>query len=121
MSRGKIAAPKFVGFTGNARAGDKLPIPVLLVASVPDWIGTARFPKALRDAGFSVTLLAPPNALAAKSRYIDRVEAFPPQLTIYEWVHGLAAIVRAVDPRLIVPCDDLTVRLLHSIVLSAPP
>jgi predicted ATP-grasp superfamily ATP-dependent carboligase len=97
-----------------------LTIPVLLVASVPDWIGTARFPKALRDAGFSVTLLAPPNALAAKSRYVDRVEFFPPQLTIYEWVHSLAATVRTANPRLIVPCDDLTTRLLHSIVLAAP-
>jgi hypothetical protein len=98
-----------------------LTIPVLLVASVPDWIGTARFPKALRDAGFSVTLLAPPNALAAKSRHVDRVAFFPPQLTIYEWVHSLAATVRAANPRLIVPCDDLTTRLLHSIVLAAPP
>jgi len=85
-----------------------LAIPVLLVASVPDWIGAARFPKALRDAGFSVTLLAPPNALAAHSRYVDQVAFF-------------AATVRSCNPRLIVPCDDLTTRLLHSIVLTAPP
>ena len=93
-------------------------IPVLLVASVPDWIGTARLPKALHDAGFSVALLAPPNALAAKSRHVDRVTFFPPELTIYEWVDSVAAAVRAADPRLIVPCDDLTTRLLHSIVLA---
>lgn len=96
-------------------------IPILLVASVPDWIGTARLPKALHDAGFSVALLAPPNALAAKSRYVDRVTFFSPQLTIYEWVNSLAAAVRAASPRLLVPCDDLTARLLHSIVLTAPP
>jgi hypothetical protein len=36
-------------------------------------------------------------------------------------VDSVAAAVRAADPRLIVPCDDLTTRLLHSIVLAAPP
>jgi biotin carboxylase len=52
---------------------------------------------------------------------VDRVTFFPPELTIYEWVDSVAAAVRAADPRLIVPCDDLTTRLLHSIVLAAPP
>jgi len=97
-----------------------LTISVLLVASAPDWIGTARFPKALRDAGFSVTLLAPPNALAATSRYVDRVVFFPPKLSIYDWVYNLADVVRDTAPRLLVPCDDLTTRLLQSIVVAPP-
>jgi len=98
-----------------------LTISILLVASAPDWIGTARFPKALHGAGFSVTLLAPPNALAATSRFVDRVVSFPPQLSVYDWVYSLADAVRLAAPRMLVPCDDLTVRLLHSIVVAAPP
>ena len=95
-------------------------ISILLVASVPDWIGTARFPKALHDAGFSVTLLAPPNALAVKSRYVDRAVFFLPKLSIYDWVYRLADVARTAAPRVLVPCDDLTARLLHSIVVAAP-
>jgi len=50
---------------------------VLLIATTTQGLGPARMPKALFDAGFEVSLLAPANSLAEKSRFIARVGHLP--------------------------------------------
>jgi predicted ATP-grasp superfamily ATP-dependent carboligase len=90
---------------------------VLLVATATRWLGTARIARPLAMAGFEVALLTPRDSLAEKSRYIGRIEHLPDGATPGQWLHALAMIVKAVSPRLILPCDDMAVRLLQMVVL----
>lgn len=95
--------------------------PVLLVSTATRWYGTARTPRALAKAGFEVTLLTPRNSLAEASRFVTRVAYLPDAATPLEWIHAVAATVRAVSPRQIMPCDDTSFRLLAMLALSPPP
>ena len=95
--------------------------PVLLVSTATRWYGTARTPRALAKAGFEVTLLTPRNSLAESSRFVTRVAYLPDQATPLDWIHAVAATVRAVSPRQVMPCDDVSFRLLAMLALSPPP
>jgi predicted ATP-grasp superfamily ATP-dependent carboligase len=94
---------------------------VLLVSTASRWVGTARVPSALAAAGFDVSLLAPRGSLAEKSRYVRRIGYLPDDANTRQWVVALAAMVTATAPRLLVPCDDLSFRLLATLALAQPP
>ena len=94
--------------------------PVLLVANAPHWLGTARIPRGLANAGFEVALLAPRNALAEKSRFVAKIGYLPDGANQLQWVQAIAAMVEATSPRLVLPCDDLAFTLLSRLVLRPP-
>jgi predicted ATP-grasp superfamily ATP-dependent carboligase len=94
---------------------------VLLVATTLTWLGPARLPKALASAGFTVSLLAPENALAGKSRFVARNAYLPDGATRMQWVDAFAETVASTAPRLVVPCDDMATELLQALVLDPPP
>ena len=94
---------------------------VLLVATATKWLGTARIPRGLANAGFTVLLLTPRNSLAEKSRFIAKIGFLPDNATPLQWVHAFAATVVAASPQLVVPCDDMAFRLLRLLALSPPP
>ena len=96
-------------------------IPALLVSTVTRWYGTARAPRALARAGFEVTLLTPRNSLAEASRYVSRIAYLPDDATPMQWIHALAATVKAASPAQVIPCDDMSFRLLAMLVNSPPP
>lgn len=96
-------------------------VPILLVSTATRWYGTARTPRALAKAGFEVTLLAPRNSLAESSRFVARIAYLPDDATPLKWIHAVAATVRAVSPQQIMPCDDVSFRLLAMLVVSPPP
>jgi glutathione synthase/RimK-type ligase-like ATP-grasp enzyme len=93
---------------------------VLLVATEQQWLGTARMPHDLATAGWSVALLAPRGTLAERSRYVARIAHLPDHATPLQWVHAFAGTVRAVAPQLVIPCDDVSFRLL-ALLHVAPP
>lgn len=96
--------------------------PSLLVVTMgTDYIAPARMPQSLQAAGFRVSLLAPENALATHTRFLDRLSLFPPNPTHLQWLRQLAEVVQRVDADLILPGDDITVRLLMQIVLEPLP
>ncbi|HEX6137458.1 MAG TPA: hypothetical protein VF059_07355 [Casimicrobiaceae bacterium] len=80
----------------------------------------ARAPRALAKAGFEVTLLTPRHSLAEASRFVTRVAHLPDGATTRDWVHALAATVKATSPALVMPCDDTSFRLLAMLVVSPP-
>jgi predicted ATP-grasp superfamily ATP-dependent carboligase len=94
---------------------------VLLVATATKWLAAARMPSALSRAGFEVALLAPQGSLAERSRYLDKIGFIAANATTHDWMFAFAAMVKATSPRLVVPCDDTAVRLLHMLALSPPP
>lgn len=96
-------------------------IPVLLVSTATRWVGTARIPRALAAAGFDVSLLAPRESLAEKSRFVGRVGHLPDDANLTQWTFALAAMVTATAPRLLIPCDDMSFRLLATLPLAQPP
>jgi predicted ATP-grasp superfamily ATP-dependent carboligase len=95
--------------------------PVLLAAMVPSWIGTARIPRALAQAGFEVTLLAPPGSLAELSPYVARKIHLPYPLTPLQWTHAFADAVRGTSPRIVLACDDQSFILLKTVAELQPP
>jgi predicted ATP-grasp superfamily ATP-dependent carboligase len=97
------------------------PVRILLVSTATRWYGTARAPRSLAKAGFEVTLLTPRNALAAASRYVARVAYLPDQATPLDWIHAVAATVRGISPAQIMPCDDVSFRLLAMLATAPPP
>lgn len=96
-------------------------VPVLLVSTATRWLGTARIPRALAAAGFDVSLLAPSGSLAEKSRFVRRVGHLPDDADMAQWTFALAATVTATAPRLVIPCDDMSFRLLARLALVQPP
>ncbi|MFI4952743.1 MAG: hypothetical protein ACHP7M_06350 [Burkholderiales bacterium] len=97
-----------------------MPTPVLLVLNAVRWFGAARMPRALAQAGFEVTLLTPPGALAEKSSYVAKIAYLPENATPTAWVHAFAATAKATGTRLVMPCDDTAFRLLQMLALSPP-
>jgi predicted ATP-grasp superfamily ATP-dependent carboligase len=95
-------------------------VPVLLVSTATRWYGTARTPRALAKAGFDVTLLTPRNSLAEASRFVTRVVYLSDHTTAMQWIHAFAATVRAASPGLVMPCDEMSFRLL-AMLATAPP
>jgi hypothetical protein len=96
-------------------------VPVLLVSTAARWYGTERMPRTLAKAGFEVTLLTPRNSLAESSRFVRRVAYLADHTTPLDWIQAVAATVRAISPALIVPCDDVSFRLLAMLVVAPPP
>jgi predicted ATP-grasp superfamily ATP-dependent carboligase len=93
---------------------------VLLVSTATRWFGTARMPRAFALAGFDVALLAPKDSLAEKSRFVGRVGHLPDNATPRDWIYAFAATVKATAPRVVVPCDDMSLRLLDLLAQSPP-
>jgi len=93
---------------------------VLLVSTATRWYGTARMPRALAKAGFDVALLAPMDSLAAKSRYLSAVRFLPHDAIPMQWLMAVIAMVDKYSPRIVVPCDEMAVRLLFALVLDPP-
>ena len=94
---------------------------VLLVSSAARWYGVERMPRALAKADFEVTLLTPRRSLAESSRFVRRVAHLADHTTPLDWIQAVAATVRAVAPAQIVPCDDVSFRLLAMLVVAPPP
>lgn len=94
--------------------------PVLLVLTALRWVGAARMPRALAQAGFEVTLLTPPGSLAEKSAFVAKIAYLPEKATPEAWVHAFAATAKATAARLVVPCDDNAFTLLHRLATSPP-
>jgi hypothetical protein len=95
--------------------------PVLLVSTAARWFGAERMPRALAKAGFEVSLLTPRRSLAEASRFVRRVAYFADHTTTLDWIQAVAGTVRAISPTLIVPCDDVSFRLLAMLVAAPPP
>lgn len=93
---------------------------ILLVSTATQWLGTSRMPRAFASAGFAVTLLAPRDSLAAKSRFVSRVAYLSPTATPIEWLLLLVRTIDSVAPDMLVPCDEMAVRLLFNLVLAPP-
>ncbi len=93
----------------------------LLVATATQWLGTARIPRALAQAGFSVALLTPRHSLAENSGFLAKIAFLPDSATPIQWAHAFAATVVATSPRILIPCDDMAFRLLQMLILSPPP
>ena len=94
--------------------------PVLLVLTALRWVGAARMPRALAQAGFEVTLLTPPGSLAEKSGFLAKIAYLPEKATPDAWVHAFAATAKATVARLVVPCDDNAFTLLQRLATSPP-
>ena len=92
----------------------------MLVSAAPRSYGTARIPYALAKAGFDVTLIALRGSLAEKSSFLARVGHLPEYATKRQWLYAFGATVKAVAPRLVVPGDEISLRLLQSIVVAPP-
>ncbi|HET7032718.1 MAG TPA: ATP-grasp domain-containing protein [Casimicrobiaceae bacterium] len=95
-------------------------IPVLLASTATRWFGTARMPRAFARAGFDVALLAPKGSLAEKSRFVGRIGHLADNATPRDWIYAFAATVKATAPRVVVPCDDMSLRLVD-LLAQAPP
>lgn len=77
-------------------------------------------PRALTMAGFEVALLAPRGSLAEKSRFVTKIGHLDADAAPLQWLHAFAAMVSATSPRLVMPCDDMSLRLLQALVLAPP-
>jgi hypothetical protein len=93
---------------------------ILLVATATKWLGTARMPRDLAKAGWSVALLAPKGSLAEHSRYVQKIGYLPDDATPRQWLHAFAAMVKGCAPRLVAPCDDTAFRLMQQLAVAPP-
>ncbi|HEY2865145.1 MAG TPA: ATP-grasp domain-containing protein [Casimicrobiaceae bacterium] len=94
--------------------------PLLMASTASQWLGPARMARALAKAGCEVSLLAPKDSFAAKSRFVARQHVLPGNAIPMEWLRSLIAAVDESGARLVVPCDEMAVRLLFALVLEPP-
>ena len=102
------------------RSDAPMPTPLLMVATATQWLGAARMPRSLANAGFAVSLLVPRGSVAEKSRFLVNVGHLPVNATPAAWVEAFASMVESTSPRLVLPCDDTALRLLMLLALSPP-
>jgi predicted ATP-grasp superfamily ATP-dependent carboligase len=95
--------------------------PLLMVSTASQWLGPARMARALAKADCEVSLLAPADSLAAKSRYVAKRRVLAGNAIPMEWLQSLIAAVDDLGPRLLVPCDEMATRLLFALALEPPP
>jgi len=93
---------------------------VLMVSTASRWLGTARMPRSLALAGFDVSLLAPRGSLALHSRFVSRSSVLRDESTPMQWLLSLVAMIKEVEPCLVVPCDEVAIRLLFELVRNPP-
>src|SRR6185312_350163 len=93
---------------------------LLLVSTASRWLGTARMPRSLARAGFEVFLLAPRDSLALASRFVTRSVVLRDEATPMQWLLSLVAMINEVDPNVVVPCDEVAIRLLFELVRNPP-
>jgi hypothetical protein len=93
---------------------------LLMVSTASQWLGPARMARALARADCEVSLLAPADSLAAKSRYIAKRHVLAGNAIPMEWLHSLIASIDDTAPRMLVPCDEMAVRLLFALALEPP-
>ncbi len=96
-------------------------IPALLVTCESEWLAPIRMPAALHRGGFDVTLLVPSGALAAHSRHVTRSRLLPENASAQEWLFALIAAVEAVAPAILLPGDEMSLRLMQALVCEPPP
>ena len=94
--------------------------PLLMVSTASQWLGPARMARALAKADFDVALLAPADSLAARSKYIAKKRVLAGNAIPMEWLQSLTAAIDDLAPRLLVPCDEMAIRLLFALVLEPP-
>jgi hypothetical protein len=104
----------------SKHSGEKSGPSVLVITMGTDYIAPARMPFELQRAGFRVAMLAPRNAFAAHTAFVDQIGYFPENVKFQEWIGIVAGTVRAVNPALILPGDDITLRTLMQLVLDPP-
>lgn len=92
-----------------------------MVSTASGWLGTARMTRAFAKANFEVSLLAPKDSLAAKSRYVARLRLLPDNAVPMQFLLALASMVADIKPRLLVPCDEMALRLLFALILEPSP
>jgi hypothetical protein len=97
-----------------------MPTPLLMVATATQWLGAARMPRNLANAGFAVSLLVPRGSVAEESRFLVNIGHLPANATPAAWVEAFTAMVESTSPRLVLPCDDTALRLLMLLALSPP-
>ena len=93
---------------------------VLMVSTASRWLGTARMPRSLALAGFDVSLLAPRGSLALHSSFVSRSSVLRDESTPMQWLLSLVAMITEIEPRLVVPCDEVAIRLLFELVRHPP-
>lgn len=86
---------------------------VLVVLFSPSWLGAARLPGALTQAGFSVASYCHPQSYLSKTRYNEYAYTAPTTGSAFP---GLAAAVREYGPVLLIPACELAVRFFHNII-----
>jgi len=77
-------------------------------------------PRSLARAGFEVSLLAPRGSLALHSRFVTRSSVLRDESTPMQWLLSLVAMITEIEPRLVVPCDEVAIRLLFELVRHPP-
>ena len=90
---------------------------ILIFAIEQYWIGTARLPKVLQEAGFQVGVLCFPESYIAKTRYIN--ELFLLKSPGNTLLKSLRRAIEVWRPVLLIPGDELTARFLCLIVRLA--
>ncbi|MCW3475404.1 hypothetical protein [Limobrevibacterium gyesilva] len=89
--------------------------PRILLVALADWFGPTRLPRALREAGFEVGVLADPDGLLAQSSHIEYRFALSAGLVRLGVLRPVLRTILEFQPRIVVPCDEAAVHLLQNL------
>ncbi len=85
----------------------------LIVACARDWIGIARMPQALRQAGFTVRAVSPSGAYLSRSSHLEKAYEYAGPAAGNDHAVFLQRILDEWAADLLIPGDDVAVQFLH--------
>lgn len=86
---------------------------VMVALLSPNWLGAARLPAVLTQAGFSVASYCHPESYLSNTRYNEYAFTAPTNGSAFP---GLVASVRQYQPVFLIPACELAVRFFHNII-----
>ncbi len=86
---------------------------ILIVATEPEWIGTARMPQALSRAGFEVGILCPPRSPVSHTKFASRRWLLGKTIrSLPEMRNAIRHVIADWHPARLFPGDDTATRVL---------
>lgn len=92
---------------------EKRQLRALILLFSPSWVGPARLPEVLHEAGFQIGAFCHGDSFLAQSGFNSYLVSMPEEGSAWP---NLVAAVRSERPDILIPACDLAIRFLHNIV-----
>jgi biotin carboxylase len=89
-----------------------------LILALSNWIGAARFPRALQRAGFEVAVLCPASTRISHTKFVNRRMEFGPSAHVREIIAALWQTIAEWGATSVIASDDRSIRFVEDVATA---